>query len=655
MNSKKKMIIYIIISIVTIFVASLVISYLLYGLIKLKGSFSFNLKILNIMFKDKFFLSIFCMITLTFFAVMCWVAVKYKMFSYSKVISNNDRVDSNLFDNQQFMTKPELKKEFGYYDITKLQEIEEKEHKEIYGVLANTEFNKTHKTIYASFIKDSHTVLIGTTGTGKSTYQAGPMLQINARTKTKPSFVINDISGELYRRHSWWLKENGYDVHIINLHTPRNGLRFNPLSIIWDLYHQYHDDIANDTHNFETIDNCSNYIEEISNIICPDAKTGEKNWTQGARGILSGIIWGMLEDSLVPEFNFTKEMFTIAQISNIVNRQRAELENFLFKRNENSKVFDCAGIIHNNRNEKGVDSYISSLATALTLFKESGIQYLTSQTDIDFSIITDTPTAIFVIVPPEYPKRNILAGIIYSQIYNMQVFTAKTKLNGALDRPLYFLLDEFGNLPKLNDFHTWIATSRKMRIFFYIMLQSNKQLDDVYSKERASVILNQCQTHLFLGSAEMDDIERLQKMMGTYTAKSRSENIDSTKIVDSTYKGNTSLTKKNLVTISELQQINEGEVYVVQFRKKPIKAHLIADFNNDANNNGLFVQRELQIQKNLSKNIENSFYDLEYRDSFFKEQTENSEEVLQENTDGELTTQSTITNTDSIMNLLRKK
>lgn len=648
MNKKKPILLYFVI-VLGIILCSLIISYILYSLVKMKGNYTFNLA----MFTDKFFICSLLICLIGLFGTLIFASLKFKLFSNSKIIEKTDRVNSDLFDNQSFMSKSELEKNYGYYDITKLPEIEKKTGKSIYGIVVNTEFNKN--TMYASFIKESHTASIGTTGTGKSTYQAGPILQINARTLTKPSFIVNDISGELYKGHAFWLQEQGYKVHIINLHTPREGLRYNPLSMIWDLFYQYQDSLLTPEINYEAIDRCSNYIEEISTIICPDPIHGDKNWAQGARGILAGCIWAMLEDSLTPELGFTKKMFTIAQISNIINRQRGELENFLFLRSESSKVFDCAGIIYKNRNEKGVDSYIGTLATALTLFKETGIQYLTSQTDIDFSKITDEPTAIFVVVPTEYQSRNLIAGLIYNQIYNMQVFTARKKENGKLERPLYFLLDEFGNLPKFDNFATWIATCRKMRIFFYIMLQSIKQLDIVYGKDSAKAILNQCQTTIYLGSTEPEDVDNMQKLLGTYTAKIRSESIDTSKSLTS-FHGNNSLVKKNLVSASELKEIKEGEAFITQFRKKPLRANLISDFNKIAIEKHFFVKKQTSYPAADKNNYNINFYDLEYRNSFFIEDensdSDEEETIQQKETDDILRTNNN--NTENIIDLIRR-
>lgn len=585
------------------FIVSLILAYCFFCLIFNKGTFVFNIEF----FSNKILWFLFIILFGAMIGVFAYVNIRYKIFDKQVVITKNDRVDSNLYDNQSFLTKDEMKKLFGYHCFNNILENEDTS-----GFVINSEWDKKQRNLYFSTLRNNHACLIGTTGTGKSTFIAGPTIQTCARSCDKPTLIINDISGELFRNHSKTLEENGYKIVVVNLHTPRKSLRFNPLSIVWDLYHEFIDKKNNGINDYELLDRCSIYINEIANFMCI---SGNKNnsdltWQQGAKGIVQATIWAMLEDSIVEELSFTKDMFTIAQISNIINKQKSELISFLFDRNISSKTFDYAGNINANSSEKTVDSYLATLSTSLSLFLENGIQYLTSATDIDLTNIVEQPTAIFVIVPPEYPERYIISSMLYSQIYNNLVYTARTMQNGSLPRTVYYILDEFGNLPKIKDFPVWIATSRKMRIFFFIMLQSNKQLDNVYGKEQALIILNNCQANMFLGSSEFEDIERFKKLFGTYTALNRNQSYDTNKDTLGSFKGGTSLVKKDLVTTSDLQQIPQGTMYTYLLRSKPMKSTLVPIFDDNAQKFLNLGSAELEIKEH---DFENIVYDLVQR------------------------------------------
>lgn len=626
----------IVVSIVGTAILSVAVGYFLTTLFK-RGGVVWDIRL----FSEKLFAILSALIFISLSVCWLYVIIKYRFFSSSKLIRKNDRTTSNLYDNQDFMSSATLYQKYGNYDFNTLKDIDN-----VHGYVLNSHFFKNKLRL--SVIPNQHAMLIGTNGTGKSLYVAGMSIQANAVSKSKPSMIINDLAGELYEQHSAQLKENGYNVAVINLREPRNSLiRYNPCSYIWDLFYEYQADKT----KTDVLDRVAVNINELALVICPDATYGEKNWSQGARGILIGCLWGMLEDSLVPEFNFTKDMFTLTQVSNIVNRQKDKLMSFLFNRDLQSKVFDSASLIKDNKSEKTVDSYLSHLTTSLTLFLETGMQFITSATDFDIKTITKQPTALFIIVPVEYPTRHVIGCMIYTQIYNHLAYEASLKRDSKLDRTVYFFLDEFGNLPKIPSFTNWITTSRKMQIFFFIMLQSNQQLDTVYGKEQAQIICNNCHVQMFLGASDEQTIDYFKKKFGTYTAIARSQNLDTQNLSITEFKGNTTLVKKDLVTSSELQQIQLGEMYAIIIREKPIHTKLVPIFAPEIQN---IIKIKRQDEKIPKYSYENKIYDLYNRAKLLGEEDEQQEGVdtKNENQEQEKTTE---TNQRSSKKIDRKK
>ncbi|MBE6537793.1 MAG: hypothetical protein E7673_07605, partial [Ruminococcaceae bacterium] len=293
------------------------------------------------------------------FAFLTGIAIytmaKYEMFNFSKTINRVDTADSDAFGNSRWQTVDEMAKRYGCYDFEKLPEIEAE------GYVVKSRLHR--KKLFVSTVKEQHSLVVGTSGTGKSAFYLGVTIQMNAKSKTKSSMVINDLKGELYSKHSAMLAEEGYNVIKLDLRNPHVSDRYNPLSLIWDLYQEYHE-----THDENIHDRVGVYINEIASILCPIGNGDQQQWSKGAQSIIKSVIWGMLEDGNVPELNFTKDMFTILQISNIVNRQKNDLESFLRQRSRYSPVFDYAGMILDNPSEKTVGSYYATLSTALEGF-----------------------------------------------------------------------------------------------------------------------------------------------------------------------------------------------------------------------------------------------------------------------------------------------
>lgn len=544
-----------------------------------------------------------CFIALALVAV--YAVVKYQLFGFSKSINRVDRAASDAHGDSRWQTDAEMNRNYGCYDFEKLPEIEA----EGYVIKSRV----SHGKLFVSTVAQQHCLVVGTTGTGKSAYYLGVTIQMNAMSKTKSSMVINDLKGELFSKHSKMLEEQGYNVIKLDLRNPHISDRYNPLSLIWDLYHQYQE-----TNEQNVIDRVSVYINEVASILCPIGQGDQQQWSQGAQAIIKSIIWGILEDSTIPEFGITKDMFTILQISNIVNRQKSSLEDFLRHRNKYSPVFDYAGMILDNPSEKTVGSYYATLSTALEGFLEPGLQKITSATDIDVTKLALEPTAVFVIIPDELKTRNIVGTMIVSQIYNYLTFQASQLPGEKLPKNVYFLLDEFGNLPIIPNFPQWVALSRGRGIFFNLIVQADSQLESVYGKNDAKTIMQNCHLQMLLGANEIETLKRFEDLFGKCTIYQRSASIDTNSPLTD-YKGTTSITSKDLITLDQLQRIPRGTAYFKILREFPCKTEFVGIFEPS-------VSKILKTGTVLSKIVERpaidrakTYYDLTERERIVEE------------------------------------
>ena len=135
-------------------------------------------------------------------------------------------------------------------------------------------------------------------------------------------------------------------------------------------------------------------------------------------------------------------------------------------------------------------SFIATLGSSIgNILGDEGIFYMTSGTDINFEDIPERPTAFFIRIPDHKTERHPLGVLCISQLYKVLVdvanrtYNPKTKKTGQLKRPVYFILDEFGNMPAVPKFGTMVTVSRSRNIFFEIVLQSYKQLDIKYGQD----------------------------------------------------------------------------------------------------------------------------------------------------------------------------
>lgn len=602
-NSVLKSLVFLLVTLLILLAISYIGVYIFWTMFTTKVYF-WNVDLLN---SKKFHIVVF-LFNIVFDIITVVTLLKYNLISFTKIVNKVERAESDAFGSSRWQTKSEISANYGHIAFDTLNEVPAE------GYVTGAYFE--HKKLYLNMVKEQHCCTVGTSGTGKSYYFLSPTIQANAFSKTKSSMVINDLKGELYGENSKLLKEQGYDVIKLDLRNPHISDRYNPLSLIYDLYHKY---LSNKDGAY--LDRVSVYINEIAACLCPIGQGDQQQWSQGAQSIIKSIIWGLLEDSAHPSYKITREMFTILQLSNIINRQKAHLNSFLANRPRTSPVFDYAGMILDNPSPKTVGSYFATLSTALEAFLEPGLQKITSATDIDITKLATNPTAIFIIIPDELKSRNIVGTMIISQLYNYLTFEASQKTKERLDKNVYFFLDEFGNLPQIQNFPSWISLGRSRGIFFDVIVQADSQLNDIYGTNGAKTILQNCHLQILLGASEIETLKRFGDLLGKYTIYSRSANIDQAN-ASLEYKGSTSLTSKDLVTLDQLQRMQKGDIYYKILGAFPVKAKLIPLFDERVQN--LYV-RGAALEKGTGRHLieldkERLFYDLELRENIYMEE-----------------------------------
>lgn len=335
------------------------------------------------------------------------------------------------------------------------------------------------------FGKAIHTLVIGTTRSGKTTGFVDPTIQILCRTKTKPSMVITDPKGELYRNHAATLEAHGYDVLVIDVADPYRSARWNPFGAviertrrIWDAENaeisapkvvqkngKYidADGVVHDTFEqaeaanrergafefdgkfYDTKEKADTarkvYIQDLTDeifvdlqdviyTICPITSQQEPMWEQGARNFIFALAIAMWEDLLSGECS--ERQFNLHTLhKNITDYATQEQANILSEyltagRDKFSKAAGLAAtVIASEEADKMFISFLSTAQNYLIGFADSGIRRLTSGNDIDVATFDEKPTALFIKIPDEKENRHFLVTLFVTQLYKMLVDKAR--------------------------------------------------------------------------------------------------------------------------------------------------------------------------------------------------------------------------------------
>ena len=324
----------------------------------------------------------------------------------------------------------------------------------------------------------------------------------------------------------------------------------------------------------QVITDLKDNIKQIASSIVPQERNSEAMWCEGARSLISSVIWGLLEDSEVPELGITKEMVTLNQISYILASEEDYLMDFINNRPATSNAKTLGSQYANNKAESMRDSFKSMAITFLN--KLNGLEYLLGENEFDFTEFTSKPTAIFLIIPDESDTRYSIATMFISLLYTSLTREASLSKDSKLQREVFFLLDEFANLPKFENIAKWISISRSRGIYFLLMIQSLGQLIDRYGQGVTSTIQTQCQLNVYLGTTDKETQKYYEYQLGTETVRQRS--VSAKSLTGEQNSASENLTGKPLVRTDELGRIKPGEAYIMAFQEFPAKTNLIPIF-----------------------------------------------------------------------------
>lgn len=571
--------------------------------------------------------------------------------SARRILNAKSKAIEASLENSRFMTEKERDFNFAPYKYAKLGQSK-KDGVPVGAVLIGRELE-------INLAPPMHGLIIGSTGSGKTTTFINPMVQILGQTSAGSSMILTDPKGELFQLHSKKLQDRGYNVMVLDLRDPYSSSRWNPLGAIFDLYRQYIEagqgifkrrDAAEES-GLELVDPPEAYgevyyeyegrayavamellkivkvkkqklydeayedLNDLVGVLCPIESKDDPVWEKGARSIILATLLAMLEDSENPELGMTKEKFNFYNLSKAVTNSENNyetLKRYFDGRSRLSKSVTLSRQVVSAA-ENTLSSYMSIALDKMSLFNDEGICALTAATDIDPNVFAERPTALFMKIPDEKDTRHGLAAVFILSIYKALIKKASSRDDLSLPRNVYFILDEFGNMPKIDKFDKMITVGRSRKIWFNMVVQSYAQLNNVYGDTVADIVKSNCGIKMFIGSNDIETCKEFSELCGNMTISTSSV---STSTGDKSGQINVSsqVQTRPLIYPSDLQKLNNktdtGNAIVVTFGNYPLKTKFTPSYRVP-----LYSIGEMDIT-DIRSNVffgEEVYYDLEYR------------------------------------------
>lgn len=430
-----------------------------------------------------------------------------------------------------------------------------------------TLYSRRIRVSIVSACKNINTLILGAPGTGKSRGFIIPnIMQMNC------NMVITDPKAEILIKVGRLLKDNGYDIRVLDLKNHYRSHGYNPFSYFRD---------ENDVFLF-----VNNMWEAMSD---KTAQKGEQIWDDQAKNMLMSIMLYLYYFAPKDEQNFDM----VLEIMSVIDSSEDNGKDDLPKRHERLFEYiphDCTAYRYytmwNSAKGRTLSSIVATLSAKMAVFSLISMRKLTYHDEMNILDLAKKKIAVFMILPDDNKVYNFIAGTLYCQMFQQLYDYADNVMHGPLERHVRFFMDEFSNIALPDDYHKILSTSRSRNISFAIVLQDKSQIEALY-KDTYKTLIADCAFKLFLGSNEYETCKYFSDILGKETITIYTYN--------KTYGMHGSTTRnetkqgRELLTADELQtHLKDNEcifyssnMYAVRDKKNDISRHKLYKYIAD--------------------------------------------------------------------------
>ena len=494
-----------------------------------------------------------------------------------RIDAQNVALNENDLEDTEWLTTKRLKK-LKEFTVTTWEGVKDKDDEIVIGA------EKKGKSVEIISTSALHALIVGTTGSGKTTGFVDQNIAILGRSKGKPSMIIADPKKELYEKHAKQLESEGYIISTLDLREPYSSARWNPMQVLIRRIRQVRE-LQNDLKQedgkyyacgevFLSHGDARTRVQELKDEIfenamdlvytlCPVQNKDQPTWEEGARNLIFGLVLAFCEDCIAGKMD-DKQLLLFNVYHNITkycSEDTTALKQYLLEgRDEFSKVRGLVNTVLIT-SDKTLTSYLSEVNSYMQQLADDGILSMTSESDIDIANMDENPNALFVIVPDERFTSHRFVTLFLTQTYKELVEKANTNLRkkqtdtAILKRRAYFILDEFGNLPKMENIEGMVTVGRSRGIRYLFVLQSFSQLTAKYGRDIGDIIKTNCNIKIFIGSDDPDTRKEFSELCGQKKVKNFSVNTSAENPASS----NTGASNQPLITVGMLERLNGDE------------------------------------------------------------------------------------------------
>lgn len=338
---------------------------------------------------------------------------------------------------------------------------------------------------------NNNVLVIGGSGAGKTFYEVKPnLMQLNT------SFILTDPKGELLRSEGEMLKNNGYNVKVINLLEMAKSDCYNPFAYIRE-----------ETDVVKLITNI------MSNTTPKGSNPSDPFWEKAEGLFLQALFYYVWLEEKPAKRNFASVLKLMEEAEVTEKGKPSMLDTRMKFLEATSPLKDNHPAVKQyNKCMRGagdtVRSIIISANSRLATLENKQVLRMLSRDELNLAELGigvngdgKTKTALFCVIPDSDKSYNYIIGMLYTQIFQELYYQADFNCGGRLPVHVTFMLDEFANVALPDDYCSLLSTMRSREISSVIIIQNLAQIKALF-KDTWETIPGNCDSLVYLGGNE---------------------------------------------------------------------------------------------------------------------------------------------------------
>ncbi|GGG12978.1 conjugal transfer protein TraG [Rhizobium wenxiniae] len=412
---------------------------------------------------------------------------------------------------------------------------------------------------------DRHHLIIGPTRSGKGAGYVIPNALMHSG-----SMIVTDLKGEVFRATAGFRKHSGSQVFLFAPGSEKTN-RYNPL------------DFVRAERGNRTTD-----IQNIAGILVPETAGSDNSvWQATAQQVMAGAI------SYILESPFYKDRRNLGEINSFFN-SGADLQALMKLIKEREPYLSKFTLDSFNSylalSERAAASALLDIQKAMRPFKNERIVAATNVTDMDLRAMKRRPITVYL--APNITDITLLRPLL--TLFVQQVMDILTLEHDPNALPVFFLLDEFRQLKRMDEIMTKLPYVAGYKIKLAFIIQDLKNLDEIYGETSRHSLLGNCGYQLVLGANDQATAEYASRALGKRTIRYQSESRTIELLGLPRRTKVEQIRERDLMMPQEVRQMPESKMILLVEGQRPIFADKLRFFNTQP-----FKQAEAYAQAHI--------------------------------------------------------